>query len=58
MSDTYDGEAYCLKCRKTKPLTAAAVTQASTGTWMARGTCEVCGTKMSRILGKNYKSDQ
>lgn len=50
MSDTYTGEAYCVKCREKRHFTGH--TEVSNGRLFAKGKCPVCETKMARILGK------
>ena len=54
--DTYTGEAYCVKCKSKRQLKEAEVAVTPNQFRMAKGTCEVCGTKMSRILGKVQES--
>lgn len=51
---TFDGEAYCVKCKKKQPLIAAAVVKAPNGTYMAKGECPESGTKLNRIIGKTW----
>jgi len=49
--ETWVGEAYCLKCRTKRELVGS-VGLSSRGSRMARGTCPICGTKVTRILPK------
>lgn len=49
MMATYDG--YCVKCREKRSFEAIEVDLAN-GRQAAQGACPVCGTAMSRILGK------
>jgi hypothetical protein len=51
MSETFEGEAYCVKCREKRNFEGEVVVN-DKGTRMAKGTCPVCGTKLNRILGK------
>jgi hypothetical protein len=51
VSETYTGEAYCVKCKAKRDFTGEVVVNAK-GTKMAKGTCPVCGTTLNRILGK------
>jgi hypothetical protein len=48
VAETYNG--YCVKCRAKRDFSGE-VTETN-GRRMAKGTCPVCGTKMTRILGK------
>lgn len=47
-TQTYNG--YCVKCREKRDFEGTV--EESNGRRMAKGTCPVCGTKMTRILGK------
>ncbi|PRW64788.1 hypothetical protein CEP50_02905 [Actinopolyspora mortivallis] len=48
VAETYNG--YCVKCRAKRDFTGEI--SETNGRRMAKGTCPVCGTKMTRILGK------
>ena len=48
VADTYTG--YCVKCREKRDFDGNV--EETNGRRMAKGTCPVCGTKMTRILGK------
>lgn len=48
VAETYNG--YCVKCREKRDFTGEV--SETNGRRMAKGTCPVCGTKMTRILGK------
>lgn len=48
VAETYNG--YCVKCREKRDFTGEI--SETNGRRMAKGTCPVCGTKMTRILGK------
>lgn len=45
----YNG--YCVKCKEKRDYQGVVVVS-KTGMNMAQGSCPVCGTKVSRILGK------
>ncbi len=51
MSDKYEGEFYCVKCKEKRTASGDIVVNAK-GTRMAKGKCPVCGTNLNRILGK------
>lgn len=51
MAETYTGTAYCVKCKEKRDFTGD-VSLTVKGTRMAKGTCPVCGTTVTRILGK------
>jgi hypothetical protein len=48
VAETYNG--YCVKCREKRDFEGKV--EETNGRRMAKGTCPVCGTKMTRILGK------
>ncbi|MBW4720582.1 DUF5679 domain-containing protein [Saccharothrix obliqua] len=48
MAETYNG--YCVKCREKRDFTGEV--QESNNRRMAKGKCPVCGTTVTRILGK------
>jgi transcription elongation factor Elf1 len=50
MEDKYEGDFYCLKCKKTVKSVGEITT--NNGRRMAKGVCPNCGTKMTRILPK------
>ncbi len=50
-TETYSGEAYCVKCKEKRAFDGEVVVNAK-GTKMAKGKCSVCGTTLNRILGK------
>ena len=50
--ETYDGVAFCVKCRQNNNMANGVVKISDSGRRMAQGTCPVCGTKVNRILGK------
>jgi hypothetical protein len=43
-------EAYCIKCRKKRPIKNGVVKETANGRNIAQGTCPVCGTKVNRFL--------
>lgn len=49
VAETYNG--YCVKCREKRDFSGE-ITETN-GRRMAKGTCPVCGTRMTRILGKS-----
>lgn len=49
--ETYQGDAYCVKCKEKRDLIGI-VKVSDSGRRMAMGNCPICGTKMNRILGK------
>lgn len=48
--ETYTGEAYCVKCKAKRPFKGKV--EEVNNRRMAKGICPVCGTRVSRILGK------
>jgi hypothetical protein len=51
MTETYKGDAYCVKCKEKRDFEGHVVVSES-GRRMAKGKCGVCGTTLNRILGK------
>ena len=51
MTESYQGEAWCVKC-KGKRSFAGDVRVTDSGRRMAQGNCPSCGTKVNRILSK------
>lgn len=49
--ETYDGIAYCVKCKQNNNMANGVVKVSDSGRRMAQGICPVCGTKVNRILG-------
>ncbi len=45
-----DYEGYCVKCREKRQVKDGKVVETSTGRPMAKGTCPVCGTTVTRFL--------
>ncbi|MCL6432001.1 MAG: DUF5679 domain-containing protein [Anaerolineae bacterium] len=43
---------YCVKCRKQQRIRQGTVEKTARGRPMARGTCPVCGTKVTRFLSE------
>lgn len=41
---------YCVKCREKQEIKGGTVGETAKGRPMARGTCPVCGTKVTRFL--------
>ena len=50
--ETYDGVAYCINCKQNNNMANGVVKVSDSGRRMAHGICPLCGTKVSRILGK------
>ncbi|MFM7146149.1 MAG: DUF5679 domain-containing protein [Actinomycetales bacterium] len=50
MAESYSGEAYCVKCKEKRSFDGHV--EVSNGRRFAKGICPVCGTKVTRILGK------
>jgi RNase P subunit RPR2 len=44
-------EAYCVKCRSKRPIKDAQEVTMKNGRRALKGTCEVCGTVLMRMLG-------
>lgn len=49
--ETFEGEAYCVKCKAKRQVTNGRVEEKN-GRRMGKGTCPECGTTVVRILGK------
>ena len=45
-------DAYCVKCKEKRQMATYIIKTSDSGRQMAMGTCDVCGTKCNRILGK------
>jgi hypothetical protein len=45
-------EGYCVKCREKRKVTDGKVVETAKGRPMAKGTCPVCGTTVTRFLSK------
>ena len=45
-----DFEGYCVKCRAKRDVKGGAVGETAKGRPMAKGTCPVCGTTVTRFL--------
>ena len=50
MAEEYTGEAYCVKCKEKREFNGHVEEKNSRR--FAKGICPVCGTKVTRILGK------
>ena len=50
MAESYSGEAYCVKCKEKRSFDGHV--EEKNGRRFAKGICPVCGTKVTRILGK------
>ncbi len=49
--DTYSGSFYCVKCKDQRDATGNVVVNAK-GTRIAKASCPVCGTNLTRFLPK------
>ncbi len=49
-------EGYCVKCREKRQITDGQVEENEKGRRMAKGTCPVCGTKVTRFLPSKEKA--
>lgn len=45
-------EGYCVKCREKRTIKNGRVEKSESGRRMAKGTCPVCGTNVTRFLPK------
>jgi hypothetical protein len=45
-----DFEGYCVKCKQKRAVKNAKVEKTSNGRQVAKGTCPVCGTTVTRFL--------
>ena len=45
-----DFEGYCVKCRQKRSIKNGNVEKTESGRKVAKGTCPVCGTKVTRFL--------
>ena len=52
VAETFEGEAYCVKCKAKRQVTGGKVEVAENGRRMGKGKCPECGTTVVRILGK------
>ncbi len=50
MAETTSYNGYCVKCKDKRDFDGEV--SETNGRRMAKGTCPVCGTKMTRLLGK------
>jgi transcription elongation factor Elf1 len=51
VSDKYQGEFYCFKCKQKRAATGTIVVNEK-GTRMAKATCPTCGGNLNLILGR------
>lgn len=45
-------KARCMKCKKDQDVKDPKKVKTKNNRWMMSGTCSVCGTKMSKMIGK------
>ena len=50
MADTFEGEAYCVKCKEKRAVKDGRIEVNEKGRRMAKGTCGTCGTKVTVFL--------
>lgn len=43
-------EGRCMKCKESREMKSVKLEKTKRGTYLARGTCFKCGTKMAKIL--------
>ena len=57
--DIMEVDAYCMKCKTTRSMQNAEEVTMENGRRAAKGTCEVCSTKMTKFLpsDKSKKKD-
>ena len=47
----------CMKCKENKEMNNPKLEKTKRGTFMARGTCTSCGTKMAKILSADQAKE-
>jgi hypothetical protein len=52
MGEKYSGEFYCVKCKEKRATEGEIEVAPETGRRMAKASCPVCGTKLTRFLPK------
>lgn len=50
--EPWSGDVYCVVCRDKRTMLNGFIRVSDSGRRMAQGTCDVCGEKVNRILGK------
>ena len=45
-------DGYCMKCRAKREMKDVKTEKTKRGTFMAKGTCTKCGTRMAKVLSK------
>lgn len=45
-------EGRCMKCKQTRKIKEPTAVEIKPGIWAVKGKCEVCGTSMFKIVGK------
>lgn len=45
-------EGRCMRCKENREMKDVSIAPTKRGTFMAKGTCVKCGTKMAKILSK------
>ncbi len=46
-------QGHCMKCKTKREMKEATLNQTPRGTYMAKGTCTECNTKMAAIMSKD-----
>ena len=46
-------QGHCMKCKTRREMKSATLSSTPRGTYMAKGTCKNCGTKMAAIMSKD-----
>ena len=46
-------QGHCMKCKTRRDMKSATLSSTPRGTYMARGTCTSCSTKMAAIMSKD-----
>lgn len=50
-------EGYCIKCKTKRTITGGRIETTAKGRRMAKGTCSVCGTKVTRFMSSKQGSE-
>ena len=50
VAETFEGEAYCVKCKEKRAVKDGRIEVNEKGRRMAKGTCGTCGTKVTVFL--------
>jgi len=47
----------CMRCKENREMKDVTLNKTKRGTFMAKGTCTKCGTKMAKILSKDQAAE-